>query len=92
MWLWGIEGQGVWRGEVFVWQRHRHGAVRRERGAGRVCGAGEATRERRCESVARERGRGERMGDSSNATTTIYFWRKPCMGITIFIMVYVVAY
>lgn len=62
MWLWGIEGQGVWRGEVFVWQRHRHGAVRRERGAGRVCGAGEATRERRCESVARERGRGERMG------------------------------
>ena len=52
----------MWRGEVFVWQRHRHGAVRRERGAGRVCGAGEATRERRCESVARERGRGERMG------------------------------
>ena len=45
-----------------MWQRHRHGAVRRERGAGRVCGAGEATRERRCESVARERGRGERMG------------------------------
>ena len=58
----GRRGQGVWRGEVFVWQRHRHGAVRRERGAGRVCGAGEATRERRCESVAREMGRGERMG------------------------------
>lgn len=58
----GNRGQGVWRGEVFVWQRHRHGAVRRERGAGRVCGAGEATRERRCESVARERGRGGKNG------------------------------
>lgn len=27
-----------------------------------MCGTGEATRERRCESVARERGRGKRMG------------------------------
>lgn len=52
MWLWGIEGQGVWRGEVFVWQRHRQwggvageGACREcERGESfvpTVCGAGE---------------------------------------------------
>lgn len=53
----------MWRGEVFVWQRHRQwggeageGACKEcERGESfvpTVCGAG------RCESVARERGRG----------------------------------
>lgn len=63
----GNRGQGVWRGEVFVWQRHRQwggeageGACREcERGESfvpTVCGAG------RCESVARERGRGGKNG------------------------------
>lgn len=63
MWQCGSRGQGVWRGEVFVWQRHRQwggeageGACKEcERGESfvpTVCGAG------RCESVARERGRG----------------------------------
>lgn len=68
MWLWGSRGQGVWRGEVFVWQRHRQwggeaGEMRSGQGVWRgesfvptVCGAG------RCESVARERGRGGKNG------------------------------
>jgi len=50
VWLWGIEGQGVWRGEVFVWQRHRQwgggaGEMRSRqgvwRGEVRECGTGE---------------------------------------------------
>ena len=45
MWLWGIEGQGVWRGEVFVWQRHRQwgggaGEMRSRQGVWRGRGAG----------------------------------------------------
>lgn len=47
MWLWGIEGQGVWRGEVFVWQRHRQwgggageGGVQGVRARGVFCADG----------------------------------------------------
>lgn len=51
MWLWGIEGQGVWRGEVFVWQRHRQwgggaGEMRSRQGVWRGRGdEGEEVRE-----------------------------------------------
>lgn len=67
MWLWGIEGRECGAVRSLCGSATGNGAVWRERGACRecergesfvptVCGAG------RCESVARERGRGKRMG------------------------------
>lgn len=67
MWLWGIEGRECGAVRSLCGSATGNGAVWRERGACRecergesfvptVCGAG------RCESVARERGRGEKDG------------------------------
>ncbi len=67
MWLWGIEGRECGAVRSLCGSATGNGAVWRERGACRecergesfvptVCGAG------RCESVARERGRGGKNG------------------------------
>lgn len=67
MWLWGIEGRECGAVRSLCGSATGNGAVWRERGACRECERGESFVPTvygagRCESVARERGRGGKNG------------------------------